>query len=165
MEPVLSEDKQIAQELIDDDHTVKEMSITNLIKAAVTNKNSVKEIARIPPTLPILLMAGEKDRIQKTEALKLMVPKMGSKETTLVIFPDKGHMLLECSKLDPEVSSVMDNWLEQQQSAYDKKIAASSNSSEANLSATGSSGIESSTAGPAEGSPADAFSKNSEGVI
>jgi alpha-beta hydrolase superfamily lysophospholipase len=165
MEPILSEDKQIAQELIEDDHTVKEMSITNLIKAAVTNKNSVKEIARIPPTLPILLMAGKKDRVQKTEALAEMVPKMGSKETTLVIFADKGHMLLECSRLDPEVSTVMDNWLDQQQEAFEKKIAAAANSSQANLSSTGSSGIESSTATPDDGGPADAFSKNDEGVI
>lgn len=123
MQPILSEDKEVALELMNNTETSKEMSITNLIKAAVTNKISVKEIANIPESMPILLIAGEKDRIQKTDTLELMLPKMGSKQASLMVFPDKGHMLLECNKIDPEVGKTIDNWLDHQQEQFELKIA------------------------------------------
>lgn len=163
--------------------TSKEMSITNLIKAAVTNKISVKEIANIPESMPILLIAGEKDRIQKTDTLEVMLPKMGSKQTSLVVFPDKGHMLLECKKIDEEVGKVIDKWLDSQQEQFELKIAsrnctpsssgvtkaeetASSTSALlANPSSTASSSIESSLpdSSPVD-MPADAFSRNEDAV-
>ncbi len=183
MQPILSEDKNIALELMNNTETSKEMSITNLIKAAVTNKNSVKEIANIPESMPILLIAGEKDRIQKTDTLELMVPKMGSKQTSLMVFPDKGHMLLECKNIDPEVGKAIDNWLDRQQEQFELKIAArnttassaaistveigsNSNSLSSNPSSTASSGIESSlpVITPADVMPADAFSKSDDSV-
>lgn len=179
MQPILSEDKNIALELMNNTETSKEMSITNLIKAAVTNKNSVKEIANIPESMPILLIAGEKDRIQKTDTLELMVPKMGSKQTSLMVFPDKGHMLLECKNIDPEVGKAIDNWLDRQQEQFEQRLAAinttestkqennSNNiSGPINPSSTASSVIESSLPGstPVDGMPADAFSKSEDSV-
>jgi len=183
MQPILSEDKEVALELMNNTETSKEMSTTNLIKAAVTNKISVKEIANIPESMPILLIAGEKDRIQKTDTLEVMLPKMGSKQTSLVVFPDKGHMLLECKKIDEEVGKVIDKWLDSQQEQFELKIAsrnctpsssgvtkaeetASSTSALlANPSSTASSSIESSLpdSSPVD-MPADAFSRNEDAV-
>jgi len=157
MQPILSEDKAIAKELMDNDETCKEMSVTDLIKAAVTNVNSVKDIAYIPESMPILIMAGEKDRVAKTEALKEIVPKMGTKQATLVTFANKGHMLLECKTIDPEVGQVMDNWLDKQQEEFSRKAAFIS---EQKLSSTGTSDRESTA-----DMPADAFSKNSDGRL
>ena len=156
MQPILSEDKEVALELMNNTETSKEMSITNLIKAAVTNKISVKEIANIPESMPILLIAGGKDRIQKTDTLELMLPKMGSKETSLMVFPDKGHMLLECNNIDPEVGKTIDNWLDRQQEQFELKVA----------SRNAIPAIESSLTGPAslDDMPADAFSRNEEAV-
>jgi hypothetical protein len=187
MQPILSEDKEVALELMNNTETSKEMSITNLIKAAVTNKISVKEIANIPESMPILLIAGEKDRIQKTDTLEVMLPKMGSKQTSLVVFPDKGHMLLERKKIDTEVGEVIDKWLDSQQEQFELKIAsrnctpsasgvtkgeetASSTSAllanpSSAASSTASSTIESSLpdSSPVE-MPADAFSRNEDAV-
>ncbi|CAN5483376.1 hypothetical protein BH11CYA1_BH11CYA1_20400 [soil metagenome] len=160
MQPILSEDKNVALELMNNTETSKEMSITNLIKAAVTNKNSVKEIANIPQSMPILLIAGEKDRIQKTDTLELMVAEMGSKHTSLMIFPDKGHMLLECKNIDAEVGKAIDNWLDREQEQFEQKNLLSKPST------TASSSIESSLpdALPADVMPADAFSKSDDSV-
>lgn len=119
----LSEDKKVAQDLINDTETVNRMSVTNLIKAVVTNKRSIKELNKIPEDMPILLISGKKDQIQKVSALTALVPKMGTKEAKLVLFPKKGHMLLECEPLDPEVCSVVEEWLAEQH----EKHAASSN--------------------------------------
>lgn len=160
MQPILSEDKNVALELMNNTETSKEMSITNLIKAAVTNKNSVKEIANIPESMPILLIAGEKDRIQKTDTLELMLPQMGSKQTSLMVFPGKGHMLLECKNIDPEVGKAIDNWLDREQEQFELKTAANKPSSSA------SPGIESSLSDsiPVDPMPADAFSKSDDSV-
>jgi len=172
MKPVLSEDKKVAKELMESSETVKEMSVTNLIKANITNTNSLKDIAYIPESMPVLIMAGEKDKVQKTEALAEILPKLGSKNATLVTFSGKGHMLLECQHIDQEVAQAMDNWIDKQQTAYEEKLATNARQ---NLSTTAKSVIESTvlesgsqvmnSAETLESSPADAFSKSSSGRL
>lgn len=165
MQPILSEDKEVALELMNNTETSKEMSITNLIKAAVTNKISVKEIGNIPESMPILLIAGGKDRIQKTDTLELMLPKMGSKQTSLMVFPDKGHMLLECNNIDPEVGKTIDNWLDHQQEQFELKIASRnctpSSSFVSKREETGSSAAEIRTSSASAGSSAGSMAASS----
>lgn len=118
----LSEDKDVAKSLINDSETVNRMSVTNLIKAVVTNKRSIKELNKIPHDMPILLISGKKDQIQKISALTALVPKMGTKEAKLVVFPKKGHMLLECDTIDSEVCDVVEEWLEVQHEKFIARV-------------------------------------------
>jgi len=122
--PLLSEDIRITQELMESAETCKAMSVTDLIKAAVTNRNALKEINKIPENMPILLLAGKLDQVQNTAALAAMVPKMGTKKATMVVLPRKGHMLIECSKIEPEVGTKIDSWLEHEVNEFERRAQA-----------------------------------------
>lgn len=144
-EPLLSEDKRITQELMESAETCKAMSVTDLIKAAVTNRNALKEIAKIPENMPILLLAGKLDQVQNTAALTAMVPKLGTKKATMVVFPHKGHMLVECSKIEPEVGSKIDAWLENEFNEFQRRARARTAASLASINSAAGSAKTSTT--------------------
>jgi alpha-beta hydrolase superfamily lysophospholipase len=114
----LSEDRKLAHSLLNDTETVNRMSVTNLIKVVVTNKRSIKDLNKIPEDMPVLLISGKDDQIQKVSALAALVPKMGTKAAKLVLIPQKGHMLLECDTVDPKVYGAVEDWLEAQHQKY-----------------------------------------------
>lgn len=118
--PILSENKSITQVCLHDSATITAMSPTDLIKAGLTNKIALRGISHLPPSMPILIVAGEKDQIQKTKTLKSMVKRMGSKNTKLMILPGKGHLLLEHREVDTDVEDIVDNWLAEQVASYQK---------------------------------------------
>jgi acylglycerol lipase len=113
--PTLSEDKQVAlAALHDDDMTLKQLSATDLIKAGLTVKTAMKQVQSIPPNMPVLVIAGQKDEIQKTNRLPEIVSAMGSKRANLVVLPNKGHLLLERKQLDSGVMKLLNGWLDNQ---------------------------------------------------
>jgi alpha-beta hydrolase superfamily lysophospholipase len=113
--PTLSEDKGVAlAALHDDDITLKQLSATDLIKAALTTKNAMKQVRDIPENMPMLVLAGQKDEIQKTNRLPEIMQSMGSHRANLVVLPNKGHLLLERKQLDPGVMKLVHGWLDSQ---------------------------------------------------
>lgn len=118
LEPILSEDKAMTRARLNEPDTSTALSIADLIKAAMTTKKAIKQVDKIPPNLPILLIAGEKDRIQKTNTLPQLVKMMGSKQVKLVVIPKRGHLLFEENKLDPKVAELVDGWLKNQTAAH-----------------------------------------------
>jgi alpha-beta hydrolase superfamily lysophospholipase len=114
LEPILSENKEDMRSRLEDPDAATELSATDLIKAAVTTKWAIRDLANIPRKMPILLMAGENDRVQKTNRLPEMVEEMGSKHVQLRVLEGKGHLLLEQRQIDPGVINLVDNWLDDQ---------------------------------------------------
>jgi alpha-beta hydrolase superfamily lysophospholipase len=112
LEPILSENKEDTRARLEDPDAATELSATDLIKAAVTTKWAIRDVGSIPRSMPILLIAGENDRIQKTNRLPEMVDEMGSKHVQLRVLEGKGHLLLEQRRLDPGVLNLVDNWLD-----------------------------------------------------
>lgn len=113
--PTLSEDKNIAlAALHDDSTTLKQLSATDLIKASITLKNATRQVQSIPSNMPILVMAGQKDEIQKTYRLPEIVAAMGSRRANLVVLPNRGHLLLERKQPDPGVMDLLNGWLDSQ---------------------------------------------------
>lgn len=118
LEPILSNDKDATRSRLKDSDTLTHLSATNLVKAVITTKRCVTPtgLAKIPETMPILLIAGKNDKIQKTNRLPEMVKKMGSKQVKLAILPNKGHLLLEQKQIDTEVADLVINWLDEHSS-------------------------------------------------
>lgn len=112
LKPYLSENKEIIERCMSHPDTCTQMSVEDLIKAAVTNRRTVQQLDKIPESMPILVVAGKKDLIQKTCKLPEMVSRMSSKKAELVVLPDKGHMLIEHQPVNPEVYDVVDDWLQ-----------------------------------------------------
>ena len=120
----LTEDKSVTKEMIRDKETTTAISPTDLIKANITNKNALKEVENIPASMPIMVMAGAKDKIQKTKSLPEVIKRMGSENKQLVVLPGKGHLLLEHRPVDPALSKLIDGWLEKQNDAISATTAA-----------------------------------------
>ena len=117
MKPILTENKKVNMEIIGDSNTLTAISPTDLIKANITNKNSLLEVEKIPPDMPILVIAGAEDRVQKTSTLKVVMDRMGTKQKELVVLPKKGHLLIEHRELDTDVTQLIDGWLAKRESS------------------------------------------------
>jgi len=111
IKPYLASDPSVAYTYMHDPQIHRQLSSVELIKAAVTNRRSIKDIEQIPPDMPILIIAGEKDLIYKTKALPAFVQKLGSRCTTLSIIPAKGHLLLEIQPVNLAITKTIDPWL------------------------------------------------------
>lgn len=114
IKPYLASDPTVTYTYMHDPQIHRQLSCAELIKAAVTNKRSIKDINLIPSTMPILIIAGEKDRIYKTTALPAFIKTMGSQCTTLSILPGKGHLLLELQPVNLAVADTINPWLQKE---------------------------------------------------
>ncbi len=112
LQPLLSDNKALVKNCLSDSETTTVMSVEDLIKAAVTNRRTVQQLDKIPESMPILIVAGQKDRIQKTNKLPDMVSRMSSKKTELVVLHNKGHLLVEHQKVNLEITKILDDWLD-----------------------------------------------------
>lgn len=118
LEPILSDDKHVTLAALQHPDTMSKLSAVDLVKATVTTKRCIRSVKNIPAGLPVLVVAGENDQIQKSNRLKELVSSMGSKRSKLVLLPNKGHLLLERPFVEPEVLDVLENWLDNQTQRY-----------------------------------------------
>jgi alpha-beta hydrolase superfamily lysophospholipase len=91
------------------------MSPVELIKATKTNKLALDQLESIPDTMPMLIMAGKQDQVVKASALPKMVARLKTKDKSLNVLPNHGHLMIEHQKVDTEVANVIDGWLDSRQ--------------------------------------------------
>jgi alpha-beta hydrolase superfamily lysophospholipase len=127
IKPYLASDPSVTYTYMHDPQIHRRLTCAELIKAAVTNRRSIKDIQNIPANMPILIIAGEKDRIYKTTALPAFVQKLGSQCTTLSVIPDKGHLLLELQPVNLAVADTINPWLNKE-TRLDEQAMQSTNS-------------------------------------
>ena len=120
IEPFLSENKSLTQAYIDDPEIMHGLSPAELIKSMRTNTQAFAEVKYIPADLPVLILAGEKDEIYSAKAVPLLAKEIGSDHKTVVIEPNKGHLLLETKFVAPEILGQIDDWLAKIETATDK---------------------------------------------
>ena len=118
--PYLSDDKSVTKRCLEDPNICRRLSPVDLIKTDITNRDSLKQIKDIPADMPMLIIAGQKDRVFKTRALPKFVDELGSKKVSLHIIPGKGHLLIESQPVNPVVSKVVDDWLKEINKASEK---------------------------------------------
>lgn len=110
--PYLAEDPSIAASCLKDPRMTRALSPVELVKAHVTNSRCLKQAQQIPNGMPVLVLAGQKDRIYQTKALVSYLKDLNTKHISLKVFPDKGHLLLEHQELDPNIAKLIGNWLD-----------------------------------------------------
>lgn len=110
--PYLSHDPKLTADCLADANICRSMSVVELIKAQKTNQAAIDSLNSIPNSMPILVMAGQEDQVVQAKVLPKMVAHMSNKNTKLNVFPKKGHLLIEHQAVDPNVSRIVDNWLE-----------------------------------------------------
>jgi acylglycerol lipase len=120
IEPFLSENRVLTQAYMDDPEIMHGLSPAELIKSMKTNTQALAEVKYIPADLPILIIAGEKDAIYSSKAVPLLAKEIGSERKTVLIEPNKGHLLLETKFVAPEILGQIDDWLAKNETATDK---------------------------------------------
>lgn len=111
----LSSDPEVTKAYIADSRICHYLSLKRLIKTSLQNRRYLNDIENVPKDMPILLIAGEEDKLFKTKSLPALFRKVGSQRLDLKILPGLGHLLIECqTRLDSRIASLVDNWLAEQ---------------------------------------------------
>ncbi len=109
--PYLSNDRQVTQTCLKDPLICKELSPIELIKVALTNKESIQKVKNIPADKPIMIVAGDEDAVFKTSAINKWARRLGSDNVSIHELPNKGHLMLESQDVDMGVVGIVDDWL------------------------------------------------------
>ncbi len=109
--PYLSEDKKLTEDCLKDPNICRKMSAVELMKTSITNKETLKYVDHIPPDMPILIIAGEKDAVFKTSTIPEFVSHIGSQHTSVNVLKGKGHLLMEHQPVNQQVAGIVDGWL------------------------------------------------------
>ena len=112
----LSEDKRVVESYLGDPLVRTTLSAPELLKSLGANKHALTSIGLLPSEMPLLIIAGEKDRIYDSHSLLSFVSKSSSHRTQLQIESNLGHLLIEHAFVKPEVLAAIDVWLAAQAS-------------------------------------------------
>lgn len=111
IEPYLSEDPRVTKEYLADPSIYRDLSPADLIKSVKTNSLSVQQTAKIPEDMPVLVLAGKRDKIYSAKAIPKFVKSLPCKDKQVYILEDKGHLLIEHEFVSPDVMAHIDGWL------------------------------------------------------
>jgi alpha-beta hydrolase superfamily lysophospholipase len=111
IKPYLCDDRLATAEYIDDPEIRHVLSPVELVKSFKTNTLAIAEMDKMPADLPVLVVAGKRDKIYSSRAIPRFVNGMGSKRKTVEIIPNHGHLLIESPRVRPGVLSIIDGWL------------------------------------------------------
>jgi alpha-beta hydrolase superfamily lysophospholipase len=112
IKPYLSEDERVTEEYLADPGIDTDLSPADLIKSVKTNTLAIAATKKISEDMPILILAGEQDKIYKARAIPKFAKKIPSKQQTIYMFENKGHLLLEHNFVEPDVVARIGDWLE-----------------------------------------------------
>ncbi len=109
--PWLSDDVRVTEAYENDPEILHGLSAIELIKSMKTNRLALLEVKSIPAELPVLILAGKKDEVYSAKAIPVLAKEIGSQRQTIVIAPNKGHLLLETNYVEPDILGTIDDWL------------------------------------------------------
>lgn len=112
LKPYLSDDPEATAEYIADPSVAHTMSGKDVLKCLMTNARSIAKAKAIPAQMPVLLVAGKLDKVYRASAVAPFAKRIGSKQQTVDIIPDRGHLLVESPRLEPRVLAAIDTWLQ-----------------------------------------------------
>ncbi len=111
----LSESPEIRRSCAKDSAIARKLSAADLIKAAITSRDCWKRIDEIGHQMPILVLAGKKDRIADSSVVPKTIKRIGSTEISLHMLKDRGHLILEHQALDDNLAQMIEDWLGERQ--------------------------------------------------
>lgn len=111
MATTVSNDAAIVKGIMKDQNMNQELSPVDLIKAQTLNIRSRATTDEVPPNIPILIMAGEHDKMFNSKATKKYAKKLTEQYVTYHTIPGEGHLLIEHRPVSPKVAQVVQNWL------------------------------------------------------
>lgn len=108
-----SEDPEIIAEAVNDPLVRKRLTIWDLLKTHQAMKPTLQYADKVPTTVPVLIIQGDKDRMLKTNAVVQLLKHLNCQDQTVRWFTNRGHLLLETSHLQPDTVKIVDLWLQE----------------------------------------------------
>ena len=111
MSVTVSNDAQIVKGIMRDKNMNQELSPVDLIKAQTLNIRTRATTEELPQRVPILILAGELDKMFNHKATKKFAKKLTQQHVTYHTVPGEGHLLIEHRPVSPKISQLVKNWL------------------------------------------------------
>ncbi|MBC8000512.1 MAG: alpha/beta fold hydrolase [Leptolyngbya sp.] len=106
-----SEDPRIIDEAVNDRLVRKKLTPWDLLKTIHTLRPSLSYAEKIPKSMPVLIIQGDKDRMLNCNAVVSLVKHLRTEDRTVKWFANRGHLLLETAYLQDDTLNVIDGWL------------------------------------------------------
>lgn len=111
MKKFASEDPRIVDEAVHDPLVRKKLTSWELFKTIRTIKPTLSYASKVPATMPVLVIQGDKDRMLKSNAVCDLLKRLNSTDRTVRWFHDRGHLLLETAYVQDDTLTTVENWL------------------------------------------------------
>lgn len=107
----LSDDDRIAQEMINDPLAKKSQSALQLIGTMSFIKDMPARAAKLPASIPVLVMQGSADQIVLPESAEPVYQAFRAKDKQFVEIDGSGHILVGTSFIKQRVLRTIEDWL------------------------------------------------------
>jgi alpha-beta hydrolase superfamily lysophospholipase len=108
----ISDDSRIVDERINDPLSRNNLGMYQLLKFGWMSRRTIDLVGNIPPTIPVLILQGNKDKLYKAKGVDKLMAALNATDKQVKWFPEAGHILLETKYLKPETISVINSWLD-----------------------------------------------------
>ena len=112
--PYLTNDPVVAKACNNDPMIYRKMTPAELIKVDILNNKAISKAKLLPSNFPLIFVSGSVDAMFKSTDLPDLRTKLGSKNVFIKLIMGKGHLLLEHQKPDPQITFLIDAWLNKQ---------------------------------------------------
>jgi alpha-beta hydrolase superfamily lysophospholipase len=109
--PYLTNDKALAQACDNDPLIYRKLTAAELIKIDVMNDKGIEALKKFPHHFPVLIIAGDKDAMFKSDDLPKLVEKLNLDHVQLRMLAGKGHLLMEHQPVQPVIGGIIVAWL------------------------------------------------------
>ncbi len=109
--PYLTNDPVVAKACDADSMINRKMTPEDLVKVDVLNGKAISAAKNLPINFPLYLISGAQDGMFKSQDLPELILKFGTKNISVNLINNKGHLLLEHQPVDPQIAGLIDKWL------------------------------------------------------
>jgi alpha-beta hydrolase superfamily lysophospholipase len=109
--PYLTNDKAIAQACDNDPLIYRKLTAAELIKIDVMNDKGIEALKKFPHDFPVLIIAGDKDAMFKSDDLPKLVEKLDLDNVQLHMLIGNGHLLMEHQPVQNVIGGIISSWL------------------------------------------------------
>lgn len=109
--PYLTNDVVLAKACNSDPNIYRKMTPVELLKVDVLNGRAFSAAKSLPADYPLLIIAGGADAMFRQNLLPHALKEFGTRNVSLNFFSGKGHLLLEHQTPAPAILTLIDSWL------------------------------------------------------
>ncbi len=124
----LANDKQTLANHFNDPLSRDRQSTAEIVKSIGFNFSSKRSAKYLNPLVPILIVAGGKDKLCNQKVTARLFRKLPCIDKELIMLKDSGHLLVETDRVAPVTVNFISNWLDQRSQARIASVGSSTRS-------------------------------------